>query len=244
MYTLLYRAVVAAPPHALRASLRGFHSSSSSRGIFDTLRDFASSRVATNQDVAKKKTFDLQRAFLADSPSYTLLDHQALLERIADNAGVKSWKTMMMSDAQKSELAENLVDLKIVACFTAAEVAAFKPGSASGIDGKAKERAAKELSTDVARVNRFLANYTQSFAVHQWLQERKAKGQAIPVSQEEFNMCAVQDKVAQRELCWGPFFYLSSAPSPFCFLTPSLPPTSRRRRKAAGLQQGGGAAEV
>ena len=202
MYTLLHRAVATVPLSRIHRA--AFHSSPRASGIFDTMRDALSSKVATNQDVAKKKSFDVQRAFLAESPSYTLVDHQTLLDKLADNAGVKSWRTMLMSDAQKTEMAENLVDLKIVACLTPAEVASFKPGTAiaSAIDGRAKERVAKELGTDVARVNRFLGNYTQSYAVHQWLQERKGKGLAIPVTQEEFNLCAVQDQVHLRA-CGG-----------------------------------------
>ena len=171
-FTLLHRAVVSAPRRAL-------HATPSSRGIFDTLRSATAHRVQGNQEKAKAAAFDLQRAFLLSSPTYTLADHQALLEQLADNAGVKSWRTMLMTDAQKSELAENLVDLKIVAAFPQAEAAAYRPRAAApSIDGRAKERAAKELGTDVARVNRFLANYAQSFAVHEWLQERKAKGAA------------------------------------------------------------------
>ena len=203
MYTLLHRVAAMAPLSRIQRA--AFHSSPPASGIFDSMRDALSSKVATNQDVAKKKSFEVQRTFLAESPSYTLTDHQTLLDKLADNAGVKSWRTMLMSDAQKTEMAENLVDLKIVACLTPAEVASFKPGSAiaSAIDGRTKERVAKELGTDVARVNRFLGNYTQSFAVHQWLQERKGKGLAIPVSQEEFNLCAVQDKVHLRECGLG-----------------------------------------
>jgi hypothetical protein len=241
MYTLLHRSIATVRviyPLGVSAFSRALHSSPAALGIFDNLRGMAAAKVATNQDVAKKKSFDIQRIFLADSPTYSLLDHQQLLEKLADNAGVKSWKTMLMSDAQKSELAENLVDLKIVGCLTAAEVSGFKPGGAGGgsIDGKAKERVAKELGTDVARVNRFLGNYLQSFAVHQWLQERKGKGLAIPVVQEEFNLCAVQDKVMIRELS----LRQSIPPSPCLLLTTAnLPPSPaqpphRRPEAAAG----------
>ncbi len=248
MYTLLHRAIAAAPRH-LTLFARGFHTSPPARGIFDTMRDAVASRVSSNQDVAKKKSFDIQRSFLADSPTYTLTDHQALLDKMADNAGVKGWRTMLMSDAQKSEMAEQLVDLKIVACLTPAEVAAFKPGTAAAtaaIDGRAKERVAKELGTDVARVNRFLSNYTQSFAVHQWLAERRAKGLAIPVGQEEFNLCAVQDKVVLRALSRRRASPLRARPAlrplftPFTLTPP--PPPLRRREQAAGHQQGPGAA--
>ena len=170
-YTLLHRAIASAPS-------RAFHPSPPAAGIFDSLRTAASSRLTTTQEKAKSAAFDTQRAFLIASPTYTLLDHQRLLEKLADDAGVKSWRTMIMSEAQKSELAENLVDLKIVSAFSPAEAEGYKPRAASpAIDGKAKERAARELGTDVARVNRFLANYAQSYAIHEWLQGRKEKGE-------------------------------------------------------------------
>jgi hypothetical protein len=148
-------------------------------GVFDGLKNM----VGLQTEVAKKKKmeelFGFQLEFILGTTSYSLAEHTRLLETLAERAGANSWRTMLMTDAAKTDLAEQLVDLKIGAAFTPAEVAGHRHSSAaaSTINGKARARVAAAVGSDVGRVNRFLDNYRQSALMHEWLHGRKAKGE-------------------------------------------------------------------
>ena len=160
-------------------SRRCLHTSPVRLGVFDGLKNM----VGLQTEVAKKKKmeelFGFQLEFILGTPSYSLAEHTRLLETLAERAGANSWRTMLMTDAAKTDLAEQLVDLKIGAAFTPAEVAGHRHSSAaaSTINGKARARVAAAVGSDVGRVNRFLDNYRQSALMHEWLHGRKAKGE-------------------------------------------------------------------
>jgi hypothetical protein len=158
--------------------MRGLHATPAARGIFDGLK----SVVGSQTEAAKKKKlgelFAFQLEFILSTPSYTLHDHSRLLETLAEKSGANSWRTMLLTEAAKSDLAEQLVDLKIGTAFTPQEVAGHRHSSiTSTINGKAKARVAVEVGSDVTRVNRFLDNFRQSALMHEWLHARKAKGE-------------------------------------------------------------------
>jgi hypothetical protein len=135
----------------------------------------------------------MQLDFIATSPTYTLADHLKLLEDMADKVGARSWKTMLLSEAQKSELEEQLVDLKLAEVLTPAEKADVRL-----VDGAVRARAAAAIGVPVSRVNKFLEGYTQSSAVHRWLVGRKAAGKALPRTFEEYVNTLMADKVGQN----------------------------------------------
>jgi signal recognition particle GTPase len=122
--------------------------------------------------------------------TYTLGDHLGLLEAIADKAGAKGWRTMLLTAAQKSDLEEQLVDLKLSEALTPAEKDNVKL-----IDGAARLRAAAQIGVPVARVNKFLDGYAQSATIHTWLRGRKAAGKALPRTMEEYVNTMLVDKV-------------------------------------------------
>ena len=156
---------------------RGFHATAASRGMFDGLKAMVGSQTETAKKKKLEELFAYQLKFIMDTPTYTLADHTRLLETLAEQAGANSWRTMLMTEAAKGDLAEQLVDLKIGAAFTPAEVAGHKHSSiTSTINGKARARVAAAVGSDVGRVNRFLDNFRQSALMHEWLHTRKAKG--------------------------------------------------------------------
>ena len=156
---------------------RGFHATAASRGMFDGLKAMVGSQTESAKKKKLEELFAYQLKFIMDTPTYTLADHTRLLETLAEQAGANSWRTMLMTEAAKGDLAEQLVDLKIGAAFTPAEVAGHKHSSmTSTINGKARARVAAAVGSDVGRVNRFLDNFRQSALMHEWLHSRKAKG--------------------------------------------------------------------
>jgi hypothetical protein len=46
-------------------------------------------------------------------------------------------------------------------------------------------------------VNRFLDGYRQAAAIHSWLRARRARGQALPRTLEEYAHAMVADRVGQ-----------------------------------------------
>ncbi len=176
---LLHAAVVSRlwRPAAALVQRRCLHASAPSRGLLDGLK----SMVGTSTEAAKRKKmeelFGYQLEFILGTPAYTLADHTRLLETLAAKSGANSWRTMLMTEAAKGDLAEQLVDLKIGSAFTPEEVAGHRHSSTgSAINGKARARVAAAVGSDVGRVNRFLDNFRQSALMHEWLHSRKAKG--------------------------------------------------------------------
>lgn len=131
---------------------------------------------------------------LCTLPAYGMSEHLQLLEDIAAAAGATGWRTMLMTDAQKAELAEQLVDLKIGAALSAAERADPKL-----LTGKERQRLAGVVGCDAPRVNKFLDSYNQSAMIHKWLAGRKAKGFALPSTFDEYVQCMMADKVGQNQ---------------------------------------------
>lgn len=140
-------------------------------GLLDRLKNMAESKTAEVKEKKKDEIFKSQLEFLTNSPTYGLPDHVNLLSSLADKAGVNGWRTMFLSDLQKNELADQLIDLKIGSAFTPAEQA-----NPRLITGREKLRVATEVGTDVTRVNRFMDGFSQSVMIHKWLQGRKTKG--------------------------------------------------------------------
>lgn len=122
--------------------------------------------------------------FMTTSPTYTLGDHLKLLELIADKSGANGWRKMLLTDAQKSSLEEQLVDLKLIDILTPAE-----KNDVRLLDGAARARLATQLGVTVQRVNQFLDGFKQSVNVHKWLATRKSQGKALPQTMEEYVNC-------------------------------------------------------
>lgn len=180
---LLHAAVVSrlwAPAAAAGAGAgarRALHASAPALGLLDGLKSMVGSQTEAAKRKKMEELFAYQLEFILGTPAYSLLDHTRLLEALAAQSGANGWRTMLMTEAAKGELAEQLVDLKIGAAFTPAEVAGHRHGStASAINGRARARVAAEVGSDVGRVNRFLDNFRQSALMHEWLHTRKAKG--------------------------------------------------------------------
>jgi signal recognition particle GTPase len=140
-----------------------------------------------------EKLFIQQMEYMTASPTYTMGDHIKLYETIAEKAGLKGWRTMLLTVAQKAELAEQVVDLKIGAALTDAERANPKV-----IDARGKARIAVGVGCDLERVNRFLDNFQQSATIHTWLRGRSERGQAIPTNMTDFVHCMMADRVHFR----------------------------------------------
>ena len=149
----------------------GGSSPTRSLGIMDTIRGYTESSATKASASKRADMFTEQLAFLSSAPVYGLEQHCALLTTLAEKAGVNGWRTMLLSDAQKSDLAEQLIDLKIGEGFSPAERADTR-----NITPAVKARVAASLGTVVPRVNRFLEGFQQSSVVHKWLQTRKSKG--------------------------------------------------------------------
>ena len=140
-------------------------------GIIDSLRGLTESSATKASASKKADMFSEQLAFLSSAPIYGLEQHCALLESLAEKSGIHGWRTMLLSDAQKADLAEQLIDLKIGEGFTPIERADIR-----NITPAAKVRVAASIGTVLPRVNRFLDGFQQSAIVHKWLQTRKSKG--------------------------------------------------------------------
>ena len=180
---LLHAAVVsrlwapAAAAGAVAGARRALHASAPALGLLDGLKTMVGSQTEAAKRKKMEELFAYQLEFILGTPAYSLVDHTRLLEALAAQSGANGWRTMLMTEAAKGELAEQLVDLKIGAAFTPAEVAGHRHGStASAINGRARARVAAEVGSDVGRVNRFLDNFRQSALMHEWLHTRKAKG--------------------------------------------------------------------
>ena len=158
------RSSLAAAPSRLAAPSRAF-------GIMDTLQGWTSKSATAAVDKKRVDVFTEQLKVLTDSPVYGLAEHCGLLATLADKAGVNGWRTMLLSEAQKADLAEQLIDLKIGDALTPAERA--DPRS---VTHAVKVRIATSLGTTVERTNKFLDAFNQSSTVHKWLQGRKSKG--------------------------------------------------------------------
>ena len=156
---------------------RALHASAPALGLLDGLKSMVGSQTEAAKRKKMEELFAYQLEFILGTPAYSLVDHTRLLEALAAQSGANGWRTMLMTEAAKGELAEQLVDLKIGAAFTPAEVAGHRHNStASAINGRARARVAAEGGSDVGRVNRFLDNFRQSALMHEWLHTRKAKG--------------------------------------------------------------------
>ena len=180
---LLHAAVVsrlwapAAAAGAVAGARRALHASAPALGLLDGLKTMVGSQTEAAKRKKMEELFAYQLEFILGTPAYSLVDHTRLLEALAAQSGANGWRTMLMTEAAKGELAEQLVDLKIGAAFTPAEVAGHRHGStASAINGRARARVAAEVGSDVGRVNRFLDNFRQSALMHEWLHSRRAKG--------------------------------------------------------------------
>ena len=149
----------------------GGSSPSRCMGIMDTLRSYAGSSGSKASESKKQDMFSEQLAFLSSAPVYGLEQHCALLNSLAEKSGIHGWRTMMLSDAQKADLTEQLIDLKIGDNFTPLERADIR-----NITPAAKVRVAAAIGTVLPRINRFLDGFQQSQMVHKWLQTRKSKG--------------------------------------------------------------------
>ena len=127
---------------------------------------------------------------MLQQPAYTLTEHFSLLESLAAKSGATGWRKMLLSDAQKSEVEEHLVDLKLADLLTAAEKA-----DARRVDGAARSRLAAQLGVAPARVNRFMDGFAQAAAIHAWLLARRAAGKGLPSTMEEYQHTMLADRV-------------------------------------------------
>jgi hypothetical protein len=200
---LLSHAQIALPPTVTL----GGSSPTRSMGIMDTIRGYTESSATKASASKRADMFSEQLAFLSSAPVYGLEQHCALLTTLAEKAGVNGWRTMLLSDAQKSDLAEQLIDLKIGEGFSPAERADTR-----NITPAVKARVAASLGTVVPRVNRFLEGFQQSSVVHKWLQTRKSKG---------------DDRVGGEGVLLRPSFSFSRPAHPSS-AAPSCPPQALR----------------
>lgn len=185
-------ASVVSRPSALRnrgAQVSRFHQSAQRLGMMDNIKSWMGSKTEEAKEKAKEKLFQQQMDFMTTNPTYTMSDHVKLYESMAEKAGVTGWRKMLLTEAQKAELAEQLVDLKIGTELTDVERA-----NVESLDGKSKVRIAAAVGCEVERVNRFVDSYLQSVKIHGWLQGRKAKGVAIPTNMTEFVHCMMADR--------------------------------------------------
>jgi len=153
------------------------------RATAGTRSQLAESADAKNAEKLEEM-WRLQLDFLVKSPTYTISDHSRLLSSILDKAtaGTTGWRSMLLTDATKANLADSALDVRIGEAFTEDEIAghAKTRGSlASPIDAGVRARVAASVGTDLVRVSKFLASYRQSSTMHGWLQGRKAKGELI-----------------------------------------------------------------
>jgi hypothetical protein len=162
-----------------------------SMGIMDRLSAFVSRGAATAEDSKKEEAFKWQMEFMLGQPRYSLTEHFALLESLAARSGATGWRKMLLTDAQKSELEEHLVDLKLADLLTPAE----KADPRGLVGGAARARLAAQLGVAAARVNRFMAAYEQAEAVHGWLLARRAAGKGLPSTMEEYSHTMLADRV-------------------------------------------------
>ena len=183
-------AVISAIWHTPR---RFLHSSIPRYGIMDTLNSLvdratagARSQMAEKADVQKaekmEEMWNLQLEFLIKNPTYSIADHSKMLGSILDKAtaGTTGWRSMLLTDASKANLADSALDVKIGEAFTPDEIAGHektKGSLASPINAAVRARVASTVGTDVVRVSKFLDSFRQSAMMHCWLQGRKAKGE-------------------------------------------------------------------
>ena len=160
-------------------------------GIMDRLSAFVSRGAASAEDAKKEEAFKWQMDFMLGQPAYTLAEHFALLESLAARSGATGWRKMLLTDAQKGELEEHLVDLKLADLLTPAE----KADPRGLVDGAARARLAAQLGVPAARVNRFMAAFEQAAAVHGWLLARRAAGKGLPSTMEEYSHTMLADRV-------------------------------------------------
>jgi hypothetical protein len=160
-------------------------------GIMDRLSAFASRGAASAEDAKKEEAFKWQMEFMLGQPRYSLAEHFALLESLAARSGATGWRKMLLTEAQKGELEEHLVDLKLADLLTPAE----KADPRGLVGGAARARLAAQLGVPAARVNRFMAAYEQAEAVHGWLLARRAAGKSLPSSMEEYSHTMLADRV-------------------------------------------------
>lgn len=86
------------------------------------------------------------------------------------------------------------IDLKLGAALTPSELA-----DPATIRRREKLRVAAAVGVEVSRVNKFLDAYQQSLVVHKWLQGRKAKGQPVPHTLEEYFAFTLADRVGAAD---------------------------------------------
>lgn len=190
----LQAAVVSSLWHTLPHAPRRFlHATPARLGIMDTLNslvDRATSGARTQlaekteeQKAAKmEEMWHLQLNFLLASPTYTIADHTKLFTGILDKAtaGTTGWRSMLLTEASKANLADAALDVRIGEAFTSEEVAGHaktKGSLSSPIDASVRARVAAAVGTDTKRVAKFLDSHRQSALMHSWLQGRKAKGE-------------------------------------------------------------------
>jgi len=190
-------AAALSPPRAAGASsapapaLGGSPAPRRGMGIMDRISAFVSRGAATAEDSKKEEAFKWQMDFMLGQPRYSLAEHFALLESLAARSGATGWRKMLLTDAQKSELEEHLVDLKLADLLTPAE----KADPRGLVGGAARARLAAQLGVAAARVNRFMAAYEQAEAVHGWLLARRAAGKGLPSTMEEYSHTMLADRV-------------------------------------------------
>lgn len=186
-----------------------FFTPTRSFGLLDRLTQFVSrSGAPSSQDAQKAEAFKFQMDFMLDDArtSYTLSDHFTLLQQLAEKSGATGWRKMLLTDAQKSELEEHLVDLKIADLLTPDELK-FSHYSTSAplitahslFDAQAKARLAGKLGVALPRVNKFIEGYRQAASINHWLRGRKAAGKALPGTLEEYAHAMVADKVGHSK---------------------------------------------
>jgi len=180
-------------------------------GLLDRLTQFVTrSGAPSSQDTQKAEAFKFQMDYMLDDArsTYTLADHFALLQQLAEKSGATGWRKMLLTDAQKSELEEHLVDLKIADLLTPDELkfAQYSTSTTSTsvlthslFDASGKARLASKLGIPLPRVNKFIEGYRQAASINHWLRGRKAAGKALPGTLEEYAHAMVADKVGHSK---------------------------------------------
>jgi hypothetical protein len=181
-------------------------------GLLDRLTQFVSRAGApTSQDAQKAEAFKFQMDFMLDDArsTYTLADHFTLLQKLAEKSGATGWRKMLLTDAQKSELEEHLVDLKIAdllspeelkfAQFSSTSTSSSSLTSHSLFEATAKAKLASKLGIAIPRVNKFIEGYRQAASINHWLRGRRAAGKALPNTLEEYAHAMVADKVGHSK---------------------------------------------
>ena len=138
---------------------------------------------------AAAEVFQWQLDTLAAAEKFAMPDYKALLEASGEKLGLRDWRSMLRTSAQQAEMEDAWVDLKVANLLTPEELV-----DPSLLHRREKLRIAGALGVDVAKVNAFLLNYEQTRTMHKWIASRRAAGQPLPRTLEEYQAAMIADK--------------------------------------------------